>query len=513
MDPRGAPRIYCDDLLAQDVGRFYSDPLGFVLWSWPWDSEGFRGLVRLPKKWAKKYGVEFGPDEWACELLAEIGAGVKDRRFSGSSPVAPQRHAIASGHGIGKSCLLAWIVTWIMATRPRSQGTVTANTMSQLQSKTWAQIERWLSSSLVAHWFDISRGRGSMRLSGKAAPSEWFCTAQTCREENAEAFAGQHAPTATSFYIFDEASAIPDRIWDVAEGGLTDGEPMFFAFGNPTRNTGRFKDLFGKHRHLWGNRQIDSRSVQLTNKESIQEWVDTYGEDSDFVKVRVRGLFPALSALQLISESDVDAAYGRVVHGHQYEFAAKIISCDPAWEGNDELVIGLRQGLAFQILRTTGKNDNDLQVAMMIAALEDEHKADAVVIDLGFGTGIVSAGRTLGRNWRGVWFSEASPDHGCLNMRAYMWREMRDWLKSGGCIPEDPVLRADLLGPEVVARMDGKLQLEAKKDMKKRGLPSPGRGDALALTFGVNVKSHRQHRGLNTILADKQKDWSPHDYL
>jgi hypothetical protein len=307
--------------------------------------------------------------------------------------------ATASGHGIGKSAITAWLVNWIMSTRPHAKGVVTANTGPQLESKTWAEIAKWTRRCITGHWFDVSTGKGSMRMVHKDHPESWRCDAQTCREENSESFAGLHAASSTPFYIFDEASAVPDTIWEVAEGGLTDGEPMWFVFGNATRNTGRFKDCFGRFRHRWTCRQIDSRSVQITNKELIAGWVHDYGEDSDFCKIRVRGMFPSMSAKQFISVADVDAAFGRHLKPEQYNFAPKILTCDPAWEGDDMLEIGLRQGLHFRILRTIAKNDNDIQVATILANLEDEHQADAVFVDAGYGTGIVSAGRTMNREW------------------------------------------------------------------------------------------------------------------
>lgn len=308
-------------------------------------------------------------------------------------------------------------------------------------------------------------------------------------KDNTESFAGLHNKGKRILIIFDEASAIDDTIWEVTEGALTDSETeiIWCVFGNPTRNTGRFRECFRKYRHRWETRQIDSRTTKMANKKQLQEWVDDYGEDSDFVKVRVRGIFPNASAKQFIPTNYVDAAFGRHLRKEQYDFAPKIISCDPAWEGDDELVIAMRQGLAFQILRRIRKNDNDIQIATIIAQLEDEHNADAVFIDGGYGTGIISAGRTFGRSWQVVWFSGESADEGCLNKRAEMWKNMRDWLRDGGSIPKDQTLYDDLIGPETVARNDGKIQLESKKDMKKRGLPSPNCADALALTFAVPV--------------------------
>lgn len=485
-----------DELLAEDMGRFFADPLGFVIYAYPWDSDPALQVVKLQTPWDMRYDSEYGPDVWACELLDDIGRQVREHNFNGRDAVEAIREAVASGHGIGKSAMTAWLVNWIMSTRPFAQGTVTANTAEQLSTKTWAQIAKWTKKSITGHWFDITTGKGAMKMTHKAHPESWFCSAQTCREENSEAFAGQHAANSTSFYLFDEASAVPDVIEEVSKGGTTDGEPMVFAFGNPTRSSGWFANCFKRDKHRWNSKQIDSRSVQITNKIEIQNWIDDYGIDSDFVKVRVRGMFPNLSARQFISVADVDAAFGRPLKPEQYQWAPKIITVDPAWEGDDMLEIGMRQGLKFDILRTIPKNDNDLQVASIIAQLEDEHKADAVFIDYGYGTGIVSAGRSLQRNWQGVWFSAESSDPGCFNNRARMWKDARDWLKAGGSIPGATVkgahdLYSDLIGPETVGRVDGKIQLESKKDMKARGVNSPGKGDCLALSFAFPV-AHRR---------------------
>jgi len=493
------------------MARFYADPLGFVMYSYPWDTDPSIQLAEIPEPWASRYNCKYGPDRWACEQLDELGAEVAKRGFDGRNPVAPIRMADTSGHGIGKSAMTAWLVDWIMSTRPYAQGTVTANTSPQLETKTWAQIVKWTRKCITAHWFEITAGRGSMKMYHRDYPEAWFCSAQTCREENSEAFAGQHAANSTSFYIFDEASAVPDKIKEVAEGGLTDGEPMMFAFGNPTRATGWFRECFRRQRKRWICREIDSRDVQITNKTQIQEWVEDYGVDSDFVKVRVRGIFPSLSVRQFISSKDVDAAYGKHLRPEQYNFAPKIISADPAWQGDDEFVIGMRQGLRFQMLAGFPRNDDDVAAANLIAQLEDEHKADAVFIDMGYGTGIVSVGHTLGRSWQLVAFAEKPLNPGYLNKRAEMWGEAKLWLKQGGSIPEDSVLYHDLISPETVPRLDGKIQLESKNDMKKRGLPSPGRGDALALTFAYPVQARNRpyNPRTNKLLPTVQHEFDP----
>lgn len=490
-----------DQALARELGRYYDDALGFVMFAFPWDTDSSIQLVELVEPWKSRYPYcKYGPDEWACRFLDDISEEVKKRGFDGKTPVDAIQEAVVSGHGIGKSSMTAWLILWIASTRPYSKGTVTANTSEQLKTKTWAELGKWKNRCITGHWFEYNNTRGNMNLYHKMHKDEWRCDAQTCREENSEAFAGQHAANSTSYYINDEASAIPDIIWEVQEGGLTDGEPMRFAFGNPTRNTGRFRECSRRFRHRWRTRHIDSRTVAITNKEKLNQLVSDYGEDSDVAKIRVRGIFPSQSAMQFISEADVDAAFGRHLRKDQYDFAPVILTCDPAWTGDDELIISKRQGLASWILKVIPKNDNDVEVAQLLARLEDEHDADAVFVDGGFGTGIVSAGQTMGRTWQIVWFSGKSPDPGCLNLRAFMWKEMRDWLKAGGAIPADDGLRNDLTSPETVPRLDGKIQLESKQDMKDRGLPSPNKADALALSFAYPVaKKHPASRFRNRL--------------
>lgn len=469
---------------------FINDALGFVMMAFPWDSDPDLQICELQEPWASKYGMKYGPDVWACEMLDAISAECQQRNFNGKDSVRPVQAAVASGHGIGKSFITSMIILWIMSTRGNAKGTVTANTSDQLRTKTWGELGKWHKKCLTAHWFEFNNGKGNMNLYHKENPESWRCDAQTCREENSESFAGQHRATSTSFYIFDEASAVPSKIWEVAKGGLTDGEPMFFAFGNPTRNTGEFRECFRRDRKRWLTYQIDSREVQITNKETLNEWAEDYGDDSDFFRVRVKGMFPRASAKQFISEDLISNAYGLHASEHNWNFAPVIIGVDPAWSGDDELVIMRRQGLMSWIERRIPKNDNDFQIAQIVAELEDRHQADAVFIDLGYGTGIASAGTTMGRSWQLIAFSEKSTNAGYLNKRSQMWGEMKDWLAHGGCIPEENDLYQDLVGPETIARSDGVIQLEPKEAMKKRGLPSPNIADALALTFARPVVKH-----------------------
>ena len=424
-----------------------------------------------------------GPRVWQAEMLAEI----RDHLQNPATRHQPLMVARASGHGIGKSAGIGMVVNWALSTCEDTKVVITANTDTQLRTKTAPEVGKWQRLAITSHWLDVQAT--SVAARDKDHAKTWRADFVPWSATNTEAFAGLHNKGKRIVLIFDEASAIADKVWEVAEGALTDEgtEIIWIAFGNPTRNVGRFRECFRRFKHRWKARQIDSRTVEGTNKEQISKWAADYGEDSDFFKVRVRGMFPSMSARQFIGEADVATAYGKVLRPEQYEFAPKILTVDPAWEGDDEFAIGLRQGLSFRILRTMPKNDNDLVAARVIADLEDEHKADAVFVDACYATGIVSAGQGMGRDWTLVWFAGASADIGCLNKRAEMWKAARDWLKSGGALPDDPQLRDELQAPEIVPRADGKVQIESKKDMKARGVPSPNRADALVLSFAFPV--------------------------
>ena len=479
-----------DVALAEACALFYDDPLGWVMWAYPWDTDAALHVVKLPERYRSRFDCEHGPDTWACELLDEIGTAVRERGFDGLRAVAPIREAVASGHGIGKSALVAWIVGWIMATRPGANGVVTANTSDQLSSKTWAEIGKWNRRSLVGHWFDITTGKGAMKMTHVDAPESWKCVAQTCREENSESFAGLHAASSTPFYIFDEASAVPDAIWEVAEGGMTDGEPMWFVFGNPTRNTGAFARCFGAQRHRWTCRQIDSRKVQITNKDLLNGWVSDFGEDSDFVRVRVRGVFPRASSTQFIPRDIVDAARTRPLPERVGMSHTAFVGVDVARFGGDQSVIRTRMGrdarswppLKFRELDT-----------MQLAARVGEHINDLKRLGIrnilvfvdggGVGGGVVDRLRQLGHEVIEVQFG-GKPDNATdyANKRAEMWGRCKEWLPIG-CIDDDETLVTDLTSVEYGFTSDDRILLERKEAMKARGVASPDDGDALCLTF------------------------------
>ena len=278
-----------EEMLADKMTEYYDDPVGFVWFAFDW------GHGELAD--------QTGPDDWQVEFLQSIGDKLK------ANPDINIREATASGHGIGKTACTAWLIIWAMSTRPHLSGVVTANTMSQLSTKTWRELALWYKRAINAHWFKWS----ATKFWHIKHPETWFTSAEPNTEHNSEAFAGRHAKY--KLILFDEASAIPDKIFEVTEGAMTDPRSIWCIFGNPTKNTGKFKDCFGPDRYnpetgtgRWTTRHIDSRTAKMTNKTELGEWIKAYGIDSDFVRVRVLGFFPRLGAMQFIPTDAVDRA-------------------------------------------------------------------------------------------------------------------------------------------------------------------------------------------------------------
>lgn len=468
-----------DALLADDCGQYYDDPYGWVLWAFDWGEGELTGFE--------------GPDNWQVDELKHIGAEVVARGFdvNNPTPVDPIREAIASGHGIGKSAFTAWVILWIMSTRPHAKGIVTANTGDQLRTKTWAEVGKWRSRCIVGHWFEYNNGKGSMSLYHKDHSESWRVDAQTCREENSEAFAGLHSASSTPFYIFDEASAVPDSIWEVAEGGLTDGEPMFFVFGNPTRNSGKFKECFTRQAHRWNTRQIDSRTAKMTNKKLLAQWKEDWGEDSDFFRVRVLGKFPRGGDMQFFPSDIVLESQKR--DPRYMPDDPLICGIDYARGGEDKCVIQFRRGFDAKsetVYTIKGEDSRDsMVVASKIVNLFHRMQPDAVFGDVGsMGGPINDRLRGLGWHVMDVGFGHKADDElHYHNKTSEMCGRLLEWMQKGGAIQDNDELERELVGREFQHDSKDRLQIESKKDFKKRLGYSPDWKDALLLTFATHV--------------------------
>lgn len=468
-----------DELLLK-LAEFTHDPLGFVLWAFPWGEPG-------------ELENHEGPELWQREILVQLGEGL-------ITPEGAIRLARTSGHGIGKSALVAWIILWAMSTCPDCVGVVTANTENQLKTKTWVQVAVWYRRCLAKDLFKMTAT--ALFSVDPEHEKTWRFDMVAWSERNTEAFAGLHNQGRRIILVFDEASAIPDMIWEVAEGALTDEntEIIWAVFGNPTRNTGRFRECFpgGKFAKRWKSAAIDSRSVRFTNKAQIAEWIEDYGEDHDFVRVRVKGMFPRVDAESFVPYDLVKSAIERPID-QQGDYV--VLGVDVGRFGDDPSVIYPRCGRDAitrppEILH---KTDTMNLVARVVAAAH-RYGARMVFVDAGgVGGGVVDRLRQLRVPVIAVDFGSAADGNTILddrgtkykNKRAEIWGAMRAWLVEGS-IPEivrgnENSLLEELTAPSFTLTGSEEIQLESKKDMRRRGVPSPNVADALACTFAIPV--------------------------
>jgi hypothetical protein len=462
------------------AGSLYAKPLDFVRQGFAWKQPG-------P---LEPYSE---PDRWQCEFLEWLGDEITNRRFNGIDPVMPIRAAVSSGHGIGKGALTGMLVAFLMSTRRDAKGVITANTNTQLQDKTWAAVQVWVSRCLTAHWFELN----TSIMYRKGFRASWKCSPQTCDPDNSEAFAGQHNVASTSFYINDEDSNVPNIIHEVQEGGLTDGEPMQFLFGNPTRRRGAFYDIvFSGAGKRWKTWVIDARTCTFPNKALIADQLEDYGEDSDRFRVRVRGLPPRAEDAQFIDSGRVTAAQKR--HVVVLPDEPLVAGCDLAWGGADANVIRFRRGRdarSIPPIRIPGELTRDPSVLtnrladVLSQTYTDQHIPvtmlflDSAGIAGAVGARLREAGFT---NVREINFGADSPDPKCRYYRDFLWQAGKEWLLTGA-IDSDPQLEADMTGPGLREDLKQRIWLESKREMKARGVDSPDNADALFLTFAQKV--------------------------
>lgn len=462
------------------------DPVKWITEAYPW---GMKGTSLADKK----------PRAWQLEQAAQIRDQLR------AEPHQPVQQARGSGHGIGKSAQVSMIGQWGIFTFPDARGVATANTEAQLRTKTWPEMAKWygLLPPELQELFEFQSTSLHIRSNDPARVKAWRLDAIPWSEHNTEAFAGLHNEGRRIILLYDEASAIADKVSEVSEGALTDAntEIIWAKYGNPTRTQGDFVEcIAGSKKHRWTSKCIDSRDVEGTNKVQIQKWVADYGEDSDFVRVRVRGVPPRASSLQFIESDVVEQAMARQPITGLRE--ALIMSIDVARGGSDEFSIRYRRGLdaksipSIQIPGSEARNSERVIAKIVDLATTTDliRRPDAIFVDeTGLGGPIVDRLRgLLGDAFQvlGVQFGGASPNPKLANMRTYIWWQMRDSLRVGLCIENDPALAAQLTAPEFHHDRSDRVILESKEDMKERlpGIGSPDRADSLAISFAYNVQ-------------------------
>lgn len=472
-----------DKELALDMAELSDDPLEWVRYAFPWGTGELSGFS--------------GPDVWQEGFLREWGEEIRLRNFDGFTPVMPYMASTTSGHGVGKSALTGMISGFILSTRPYSRGRVTANSIPQLQTTTWQEIARWCSMMITSHWFRITSGRGSLKVVHRLHDN-WRIDGLAWDESRPAAFAGLHAANSSPWYIFDEASEIAQIILETAQGALTDGEPFLFMFSNPTKPQGYFFESHHSMRHRFKTYKIDSRTAKMPNKPLIKTWIEDYGIDSDFVKVRVLGEFPMTGDRQFIPSNLVDNAASATRIPSFVATDPVTIGVDVARYGGDEITIYIRRGRDARTYEPKIFRELDnYQLSGELYRIAKELLPDAINIDAGGGTGIIDNLRAWGiPNVNEVHFGGVSPDLEYKDMATYMMGEARAWLKQeNACIPDDLILKRQLKAREynmVQGKNVTQVKIESKEELKSKaerglGKESPDRADGFVLTFAVPV--------------------------
>ncbi len=402
-----------------------------------------------------------------------------------SAMAAPGAHvAVRSGHGTGKTTALAWLVLWFVSLREDCRVPCTAPTGHQLSDVLWPEIARW--RERMTPWFRDRLDLTHDRVCAQGAERTQFAVARTARRDNPEALQGFHAQNI--LFVIDEASGVADSVFQAAEGALSTRSARVVMAGNPTQVSGYFHRAFHADRNLWTTLHFSCLDSPLTDPHYARTMAAKYGPDSDICRVRVLGEFPRAGLCGLISPELADTAATRTLTEASCAHAPVVFGLDVARFGDDASVLVLRQGLHCRVLGRWQGLDT-MRVADLTARFEAELAPAGMFIDAGaMGPGVIDRLRQLGRRPIEVHFGgKALRDDRFVNRRAEMWAGIRDWLLAGGALPPCPELKQDVSGPEYFFDPAGRLGLERKEDMKRRGLPSPDHGDALALTFAQDV--------------------------
>jgi phage terminase large subunit len=413
------------------------------------------------------------PDPWQIEFLEAISRG--ERKIS-----------VRSGHGVGKSTVASWAMIWYMLTRGPAKIVVTAPTSSQLYDALFAELKRWV-KELPNAWGDRLEVKTD-RIEMRAAPQESFISARTSRAEQPEALQGVHSDHV--MLVADEASGIPESVFEAAAGSMSGHNAVTILLGNPTKSSGFFFDTHNRLKDEWWTRRVSCYDSKRVSDAYIKDMASRYGEESNAFRVRVLGEFPRTDDDTLIGVELVDSAFHRDVETTDTQ---TVWGLDVARFGTDATALAKRKGNAVTEIRKWRGLDLMQTTGAVVAeyeAMKPEDRPVEILVDsIGLGAGVVDRLRELNLPVRGINVAE-SPAMGTIyvNLRAELWGKMKAWLEKRDCkIPKDESLLAELVSPRYSFNSNGKMKLESKDEMRKRGIGSPDMADALALTFASDA--------------------------
>lgn len=439
----------------------YSEDIGRLILGWRLSPVDFvqKGL-----------GVEV-VEEWQKDLIEGIRSG-------------DARVAIKSGHGVGKSAVLSWVVLWWILCHTPAKVACTAPSAHQLKDILWGEIGIWsrrFKERTGFDWFEMRGDEVECTLWGK----ESMAYARTARKENPEAFQGFHSPW--MLFIGDEASGIDDSIFEAGRGAMSTRGARIILAGNPTKASGYFYECFAK-RNNWKKVTVSGYDSKRVDPKFIEECEADYGRDSNFFKVRVLGEFPETGEMQFISSDSVDACFR--FEAEAWDRFPVQFGLDIARHGDDSSVLCIRQGRKVHEIESYKISDL-VTLSGKVAEKIKAWKPEQVAIDVvGMGWGVYDLLGKWGysdilQTVQGG--NKSAEELKYVNKRAEMWDKMRIAIKEGIELPEDEDLKYELVGPQYDYDAKMRLMLEKKSSMKARGLSSPDMADALALTYAYEL--------------------------
>ena len=436
------------------VERFQRDPVGFVRTVWR---------------------VE--PDPWQFTVLMALKRG-------------HTRISIRSGHGVGKTALLSWIALWFALTRFPFKVVVTAPSAPQLFDALWSEILSWFHKLPLA-WQSLLQAT-SDRIELRARPEDAFITARTSRADQPEALQGVHS--ANVLLLVDEASGVPEPVFEAAGGSMSSSGSITILTGNPTRTTGRFWATHHLERDRWFTLKVSSVDSPRVDPNYPREVAERHGTESNAYRVRVLGEFPLSDGDTMIAAVLVESAMSRVIEYNPYDPC--VWGVDVARFGTDRscLIKRRRNVVREPVKRWAGLDTMELtgQIQHEYNDTEEWLRPRLIIVDsIGIGAGVEDRLRELNIPAFGVNVGEsASVEERYMRLRDELWNSCADWFKTEKvAIPYDEQLRDDLVGPRYRYTSDDKLKVESKNEMRSRGVPSPDSADALCLTFVSSAMS------------------------
>ena len=413
------------------------------------------------------------PDKWQTEVMAAVAK--QNRGVS-----------IRSGHGVGKTSCLSWLALWWITVHYQAKVVITAPTAAQLHDALLPEAKSWLKQAPEGfrEMFTVRADRIELAED----PQRNFISARTSRAEQPDALQGVHAEHV--LLICDEASGVPEQVYEAAGGSMSAHHATMVLAGNPVRSSGYFYDTFHKLADRWNTFHVSCEESNRVSDEYIEECRMRYGEESNTYRVRVLGEFPRGDDDTVISQELIASAIDRDVE--PVRLGSTIWGVDVARFGADSSALCKRKGNAITEPIRLWRNLDTMQLTGAIKAEYDEcqEKPVEIFVDaIGLGAGVADRLREMGLPAYAINVSE-SPAMGqhYLNLRAELWYKAKNWLEGRDVkLPNDDRLKSELVTVRYTYTSSGRVKIESKAELKKRGVASPDSADAFVLTFASDA--------------------------